>query len=158
MDWRITSSTLVALIIIFAIIWSRVPIDWEDEYRSLYESVALDTPLISNDWNVYLDEDTNSLIYVKENCNDADTQPRFLLHLVPVDPNSIRPLHRARSFDNWDFDFENFGRQLPPYLCVIRFDLPYDVSSLSTGQYIGMDDSITNIWSDKVNINQDRFE
>lgn len=156
MDWRITSSTLVALIVIFAIIWSRVPIDWEDEYRLLYESVAFDTPLIRNVWNVYLDEDANSLIYVKEKCSDADIQPRFLLHLVPVDPNDKPPIDRISPFDNRDFNFDRFGRQLPPYLCVLKYDLPYDVSSLSTGQYVGTHDQIANLWSEEVTVSQDQ--
>ena len=156
-DWRITSSTLVALIIIFAIIWSRVPIDWEDEYRSLYESVASDTPLIGNVWNVYLDEDTDTLIYVKENCSDADTRPPFFLHLVAVDPNDKPLIHRTAPFDNRDFDFDSFGRQLPPYLCVIRFSLPYDVSSISTGQYVGKNDQITNLWSGEAAVSQNQI-
>lgn len=155
MDWRITSSTLVALIVTFAIIWSRVPIDWEDEYRLLYESVAFDTPLISNVWNVYLDEDTNSLIYVKEKCSDGDTHPAFLLHLIPVDPNDMPP-SRTYTFDNRDFHFDDtFGRQLPPYLCVVKFGLPYDVSSVSTGQYVGIDEQITNLWKDEAAVSQD---
>lgn len=160
MDWRTTSGALVALIVVFAIIWSRVSIDWEDEYQELYESFALDTPLISSDWEVHLDEKSNSLIYIKEECSVEDTQPKFLLHLVPVDFNDIPPYQRppyqrsSSSFDNRDFEYIDFGRQLPRRICIIKYVLPYDVSSIRTGQYIGQLDQLTNIWTETVVVNQ----
>lgn len=153
MDWRTTSSALVALIVIFAIIWSRVPIDWEDDYQALYESLAFDTPLIDNLWDVHLDEETNSLIYVKEECDDGEP-PRFLLHLVPADPMDMPPVKRSLPFDNRDFWFGEQGRRLPRDICIVRIGLPYIVSSMSTGQYVGEDDQIANIWSETAVVSQ----
>lgn len=152
MDWRITSSSLVALIVIFAIIWSRVQINWESEFRSLYNSVVYETPLIDNVYDVHLDDETNSLIYVKEECSHEDAIPGFFLHLVPANSLDLPASRQEFKFDNLDFHFDEYGFRLGDRgnICLIKVDLPgYDIISLRTGQYVGETHQITNLWGEE---------
>ena len=155
MDWRVTSGSLVILIAVFAIIWSRVQINWEGYFRSLYESVADDTPLIDNIWDVHLDDEKNSLIYVKEECSTQDTVP-FFLHLVPVDRLDLPASRREFTFDNLDFDFEEYGFHLSD-ICIAEVNLPgYDIVRLRTGQYVGRFDQLTNLWGEEAAVGQEQ--
>ena len=159
MDWRITSSSLVALIIIFAIIWSRVQINWESEYLSLYNSVIYEPPLIDNIFDVYLDKETSSLIYVKEECSYEDAIPGFFLHLVPANSLDLPASRQEFRFDNLDFHFEEYGFRLGDLgnICIIKVDLPrYDIVSLRTGQYVGESHQITNLWGEEVAVGQEQ--
>ena len=159
MDWRITSGSLVALIIIFAIIWSRVQINWESEYSSLYNSVVYETPLIDNVYDVHLDDETNSLIYVKEECGYEDTIPGFFLHLVPANSLDLPANRQEFRFDNLDFYFEEYGFHLGSLgnICIIKVDLPvYDIVSLRTGQYVRETHEITNLWGGEAAVGQEQ--
>ena len=146
----IVVSALV-LILIVAFIWSRARVDWPAEYRSLYESVAEETPLISNVYNVYLDEDRSSLIYVKEECSTSDLS-EFFLHLTPALQKDLPDHRRPHGFDNLDFDFYTFGLRIDGN-CIIDRNLPgYDIIGIRTGQYSGTGDQITNLWSEEADI------
>ena len=146
LDWRITSGILIVLIIIFAIIWSGVRVDWEDEFRSLYSSVSDDTPIIDDVFDVYLDRDMNSLIYVKEDCTYDDINPGFFLHLIPADPLDLPRHRRLFGFDNLDFDFNAKGLQFENK-CVSKVDLPgYSITRVRTGQYVPDGDQFVNLW------------
>lgn len=148
--WPIVVGALI-LILIVAFIWSRARVDWPAEYRSLYESVAEETPLISNVYDVYLDEDRNSLIYVKEECSTSDLS-KFFLHLTPALQKDLPDYRRPYGFDNLDFDFYTFGLRVDGN-CVIDRNLPeYDIIGVSTGQYSGTGDQITNLWEEKADI------
>ncbi len=103
-------------------------------------------PVIRSDWNVHLVG--NSLIYKKEQCTPADTEPTFFLHLYPVDVNDL-PSHRQQyGFDNLDFAF---GEQdvIARGVCAARRQLPdYDIAAIGAGQYIGEG----RIWEGRFNI------
>lgn len=152
LDWRITSGILVVLIIIFAIIWSGVRVDWEDEFRSLYLSVSDDTPIIEDVFDVYIDRDRNSLIYVKEDCTYDDINPGFFLHLIPADPLDL-PRHRQLfGFDNLDYDFNAEGLQFGNK-CVSEVDLPgYSITRVRTGQYVPDGDQFVNLWQQEASL------
>ena len=156
LDWRISLTTFVVLIIAFAFIWPRVSTNWEQEIRSTYESVSDDTPIISNVFNVYLGEDKNSLIYVKEECEVENIHPEFLLHLIPADINDM-PDHRKQfEFDNLDFSFDRHGLRFD-HKCVIQVNLPdYDINRIRTGQFIKVGDEFSPIWTEEVLISQER--
>lgn len=149
-QWRIVVGALI-LILIVVFIWSRSRVDWPAEYRSLYESISEETPLISNAYDVYLDEDRNSLIYVKEECNDNDLSG-FFLHLEPAHQKDLPDYRRPYGFDNLDFDFDSYGLRVDGN-CVINRNLPgYDIIGVRTGQYSKIGDQITNIWEERADI------
>lgn len=155
LDWRISLGTFVVLITIFALIWPRISTNWEQEFRSTYESVRDDVPIISNVFNVYLDEDRNRLIYVKEECDNEDIKPGFLLHITPTYADDLAEDRRESRFNNLDFDFEEFGQQIDDN-CVIQRNLPdYDITRIRTGQYIRENDELPSIWIEEAFINQE---
>ena len=78
----------------------------------------------------------NTLIYLKEECEDSDIALPFFLHVVPVDPaNLSSPLHREHGFNNYDFDFEEFGTRQEGR-CEVKYSLPdYDIVNIRIGQF-----------------------
>lgn len=155
LDWRISLAVFMVLIVAFALIWPRVSTNWEEEFRSAYESVSDDTPIISDVFNVYLDEDKHFLIYVKEECDVQDIQPNFLMHITPTNTDDLQAERREVGFNNLDFDFDAYGLRLNE-TCVIQFNLPgYDITSIRTGQYIREGDEFHNIWIAEALINQE---
>ena len=92
-------------------------------------------PVIRSDWDMYLVG--NSLIYKKEQCTPANTEPTFFLHLDPVNMDDL-PAHRKQyRFDNLDFAFSYHGVSKGG-VCVGRRELPdYGIAALRTGQFTG---------------------
>ncbi len=99
-------------------------------------------PIIRSDWEVYLVED--SLIYKKEQCTPDDAEPRFFLHLDPVDVNDL-PSHRKQyGFDNLDFAFRDHGL-IEGKVCIARRELPdYAIAAIRTGQFVPGEGQIWN--------------
>lgn len=155
LDWRISLATFVVLIVAFALIWPRVSVNWEQEFRSVYESIGDDTPIINNVFNVYLDEDRNSLIYVKEECDAEDIDPDFLLHITPTYKDDLLADRKEVGFNNLDFYFDAYGLRFDGK-CLIQFNLPdYDIARIRTGQYIREGDELPAIWIEEVLIGQE---
>ena len=93
-------------------------------------------PVIRSDFDVYMDD--NRLIFVKEECGDADVGPRFFLHVDPVDEASLPDHRKQYAFDNLDFYF-NRHRYGPAVdgQCVAMRELPdYGITAIRTGQFI----------------------
>ena len=77
-----------------------------------------------------------ALVYVKEPCEQADTEARFFLHAVPERVGDLPESRREFGFDNLDFDFFRKGA-LFDGSCTARAALPdYPVASIRTGQYL----------------------
>ncbi len=95
-----------------------------------------DNPLvIRSDWDVYLVE--NTLIYKKEPCIPEDAEPRFFLHLDPVDRNDLPIYRKQYGFDNLDFAFRYHGL-IEGRACVAIRELPdYAIAAIRTGQFTG---------------------
>ena len=89
--------------------------------------------VVQADFDLYHDYDR--LIYLKDDCNDADIAPWFFLHVFPVDRADL-PEHRQKySFDNLDFPFQKYGTRYGER-CIAMRPLPdYEVARLATGQY-----------------------
>lgn len=155
LDWRISLGTFVILITAFALIWPRVSTNWEQEFRTAYESISDDTPIISDVFNVYLEEDRNTLIYVKEECDVEEVQQGFLMHVTPTYTKDVSEDRKESGFNNYDFDFDAYGLRFDGK-CVIQFSLPgYDITHIRTGQYIKEDGEFTNIWIAEAFIGQE---
>ena len=145
------ASVLIIILVFAVLLWSRNRIDWPEEYRLLYESVADETPLMSNIYNVYLDEDNRALIYVKEECTPNDLSG-FYLHIDPAYQKDLPGYRRPYGFDNLDFNFYSHGLLIDGN-CVANRHLPeYGITGIRTGQYRGSGDQISQIWSSEVDI------
>ena len=156
MNWRITTATLAALIIILAFIWPILPTgqpilstDQVEEYLYDYDSVVGRDPIISSEYDLYLDED-NNLLYIQNSCTDAHKNDKFFLHIKPRNNNDLPDDRRRLGFDNLDFRFDNYGLQLDSK-CIIKRTLPeYDILHITTGQYTEEEGTFIHHWSAEI--------
>ena len=102
-------------------------------YRARYRAVTAGAPVVRDRFDVYLDEDAVS--WVQAPCDPADTQPKFVLHVVPRDPRTV-----AAGFENLDFYFHQRGIRLDDR-CLATVPLPaYPIQRLWVGQWVSADD------------------
>ncbi len=118
----------------------------EAEDRSAYEALATGKPVIRSDFDVYLSE--NTLVYVREACDRADTEATFFLHLIPADVADLPDHRKQYGFDNLDFTFRGYGVALfGNGKCVAARAVPeYDITRISTGQYVPVAGGFNNLW------------
>ena len=91
-------------------------------------------PVIRSRFDVYYAD--NQLIYTKEQCTEEDVNPRFFLHVIPVDPADLEK--PSFSFNNLDFNFilGVFRNGLDDGRCVTIRPLPdYAIERIWTGQF-----------------------
>ena len=109
----------------------------------LIESVAHMKPVVSAAFDVYLD--TDRLVYVKEECADADLDARLFLHVEPVDAADLPEHRRHYGFDNLDFSFRKDYLKYPvgkvglrgDGRCAVERPLPdYPIVAIETGQFV----------------------
>ena len=107
--------------------------------------VASNEPTIRNHFDIYI-TDERSLIYVRNLCQNSDISVEFFLHVIPSDVKDL-PEHRGQhTFDNYDFDFINYGTW-DGQRCVAEIKLPsYQIDSILTGQFA--DEGA--IWQDEI--------
>ena len=85
------------------------------------------------EFDVYLDE--NRLAFIKEPCTAADTDPRFFLHVHPVDDAYLAENRRQHGFDILDFNFEGHGIFDGQICAAVRYLPNYDIAKIRTGQF-----------------------
>ena len=106
--------------------------DWtlyDQRRRRAYQE---DTPIIADDWRVYLG--AGHLTYQSPEC--AHREARFWLHFVPRFAADLPLYRREYGFDNRDFDWRLGGVKLADGTCVMERPLPdYDIVAIRTGQY-----------------------
>ena len=94
-------------------------------YRARYRALAEATPALREPFRVYVAADAVTL--AKAPCTEADTAPKFLLHVLPA--------HRRGGFDNRDFHFAWQGAHFEGR-CLARAPLPaYPIDRLRVGQF-----------------------
>ena len=99
-----------------------------------YESIMSAEPALRSNFDIYLSG--NDITYVKEACQETDTQPRFFLHIYPVDTNDLPDHRQQHGFDNFDFDFNRRGVKFDGK-CLASVDRPaYSIERMVTGQFI----------------------
>ena len=99
-----------------------------------YESIVSAEPVLRSNFDIYLSE--NDITYVKEPCQETDTQAKVFLHISPVDTNDLPDHRQQHGFDNFDFTFYEFGLRFNGK-CLIHVNLPeYDIDRIVTGQFI----------------------
>lgn len=101
-----------------------------------YRSVRSAEPVIRSNFDVYLMR--NQLIYLKEPCDPADTEPRFFLHVIPTEANDLPRSRKPHGFDNLDFGFGHYGSGISfGGKCLAARSLPdYKITNIRTGQFI----------------------
>ena len=107
-----------------------------DPERRWAESIAgaSGEPLARGAFDVYMAD--RALVYVKEPCDQEDTDARFFLHIEPERASDLPAERRQVGFDNLDFDFFLNGA-LFEGRCAARAPLPdYPVAGIRTGQYV----------------------
>ena len=117
-----------------------------------YESIVSAEPVLRSNFDIYLSE--NDITYVKEACQETDTQTKFFLHIFPVDTNDL-PDHRQQyGFDNFDFTFYKFGLRFNGK-CLIHVNLPeYDIDRIVTGQFISGQGKL---WRGEVSVRENQL-
>ncbi len=92
--------------------------------------------IIRSIFNVYLNEEENMLIYVKNDCTEVDISPATFLHVVPINKMDLPDDRQQYGYDNLDFTSGTY-EFLSEGLCLATRDLPdYEIATIRTGQYI----------------------
>ena len=113
-----------------------------ESYRAVHRAAASSEPATRGVFDVYLTD--GALVYVKEPCDQADTEARFFLHVVPEREDDLPEDRREYGFNGLDFDFFLNGAWFDAQ-CVARVPLPdYPIASARTGQHIS---GVREIWS-----------
>ena len=118
--------------------------------QSAYDALVAGEPVLRADFDVYLSE--HRLLYVREPCAPADTQPPFFLHFTPADVDDLPRQRRQYGFDNRDFHFDSPHVRSVVFdgKCLVTITLPdYDVIRIRTGQYVYQDGNYNNLWEDE---------
>ena len=102
--------------------------------RAAYRAAAAREPLFrSAAFDLHLDGRT--LTWVSASCRPEDTLQRFLLEIVPVDPDDLPRLRRERGWLGWAFRFGQFGVRFDGR-CLARRILPdFPVRALRVGRW-----------------------
>ena len=113
-----------------------------ERYAAAYRAAAANAPLAHGAFDLHLLD--GDLAYVKEPCEQADTEARFFLHIIPERVVDLPEERRELGFDNLDFRFFRNGAWFDGK-CAARVPLPeYPISSIRTGQYLS---GVGEIWS-----------
>ena len=105
-----------------------------EPYRAVHRAAASSEPVARSVFDIHVSD--NALVYVKEPCEQADTEARFFLHVVPERESDLPEDRRAYGFNGLDFDFFLNGAWIDGK-CAARIALPdYPVASIRTGQHI----------------------
>ena len=97
--------------------------------------------IIDSEFNVYIDD--QKLIYVKEPCNDTDTDPSFYLHLDVYRLGQV-------AIENLDFNFSRYGARFDG-ICMAGVDVSrHDPLRVRTGQWIRGESTLWNVEYDFV--------
>ena len=122
-------------------------IEEEDAYRA----IVAGEPVVRSVFDVYLIE--NELIYVKEPCASADTEPIFFVHIIPADADDLPAVRKQHGFDNLDFSFDWLTGRRFGGKCLLTRPLPdYEIISIRTGQFTPEEGEI---WTGQINLVND---
>ena len=90
-------------------------------------------PVIRSNYDMYLVDD--SILYVKEQCEAADTQARFFLHVTPARRFDLSVRRWSYGHDNLDFDFKDHGVVFDGKCMAVRDAPDYAIAGIHTGQF-----------------------
>ena len=99
-------------------------------------------PIVRAEFDVYLDDDGNRLIYLKEQCRSGDTDSPFFLHVVPVDLADLSHYRRGHAFDSRGFRFDDYGFTFDGQCAAVQNLPDYAAAEIKTGQWIPGEGSV----------------
>ena len=117
--------------------WSvKIPLAGHRERYERALSRLSGEPAARSGFDIWLDGET--LTYVKENCDDADTRGRFFLSIFPADLDDLpQPARDAgHEHQSLNFDFTRHGALLDGRCVIIRRLPDYEISNIETGQWV----------------------
>ena len=115
-----------------------------ERYAAVYRAVAGREPLARGAFDLHLLD--GDLVYIKENCEQAETEARFFLHVVPERVSDLPEARRELGWDNLDFRFFLNGAWFNGQ-CAARVPLPpYPIASVRTGQFVS---GVGEVWSEE---------
>ena len=122
---------------------------WNGETLDVRQLVAdAGAPIIQSDFDVYLN--AGRLIYITERCGEANLDNLFFLGVFPVDNYDLPDARRPHGFENFGFDFADYGFSNGEMCFAVR-DLPeYPIKRIHTGQFVATQDSYHNTWEGDV--------
>ena len=109
-------------------------------YRQAWRALAPVPPAYRGVFDVHVAAD--AVAFAKAPCAAADTDPKFILHVVPVRPRALPPARRRVGFDNRGFRFAWQGLHFDGR-CLARAPLPaYPIAALRVGQFRSGEDPL----------------
>ncbi len=133
-----------AVFVVAALNLDRVEAAAAAPYRAQYRAVTATAPAARGRFDVYLDD--RAVSWVRETCRPADAEPKFILHVTPVDPRALAD----RSFDNLDFYFPERGVRFNGK-CLAVVPLPaYPIRHIQVGQWNAENDRT--IWQADIDV------
>ncbi len=105
-----------------------------DLYRLAHQAIISRQPIISSNFNVYLNQ--SALTYIKDQCAPEDTAEKFFLHIYPQDKNILSGYRARYGYENHDFTFQEQSGLLFDGKCMVDILLPqYNIARITTGQF-----------------------
>ena len=113
-------------------------------YESTIDAKTVGEPLIHAEYREHVFDvyrSDNRLYYVRSPTSDAQPpkfyrEPRFFLHVIPVDVNDLPARRKRWKFDNLNFRFSGYRVPHGKRDIAVRELPPYDVARIRTGQFI----------------------
>ena len=113
-----------------------------EPYRTAYRVARSGEPVAEDVFDIHLLD--GDLVFVKEPCEQGDTENRFFLHIAPERVSDLQESRRELGWDNLDFAFFLNGARFDRK-CAARITLPsYPIASIRTGQFIS---GVGEVWS-----------
>ena len=113
-------------------IMRRAPV--ENPYASVYKDTVSREPHARSEYDIYVNRDRYSLVYVKEPCASPVLRDKFFLLIFPENADDLPEAERSLGRANKSFAFYDFGSAFDGK-CVAEVPLPdYDVAAIRTGQ------------------------
>ena len=134
-------------------VFAAPPLD--DEARAFYESAyqaiaASGEPAVRSEFALYLDDDGDTLSYLKEPCGEDDARGRFFLSVHPVDVGDLPAERLDIGHDSLNFNFAPPAGFVFNGKCMATRRLPdYPISHIETGQWLPGEGEL---WSARVSV------
>ena len=134
-------------------------LDLTPYHLTAYRAAAASEPVARSVFDLHLTD--GQLVYVKEECDQKDTETRFFLHIAPERMDDLLQERREAGYSIFDFEFSHYGA-LFDGVCVARFPLPdHPITAVRTGQWNPQVESglwsANFLWSANVRLNPEPY-
>ena len=118
---------------------------WDGDTLDIRQLVAdAGSPIIRSNFDVYLND--RRLIYTTDQCSAANLDNAFFLGVFPVDNDVLPEALKPHGFDNFGFDFADYGFRSGEICLAVRQLPEYPIQRIHTGQFVATEDGYHNIW------------